>query len=104
MALVFPMIWASGGFRTYFGALESLWRLVPVQDTLFNSSTATSIARNFTIASIYLLTYGAASFISLFAGHGLSPVDHRTQTFTLIWITPALFLFTYIFFKFVNSG
>ena len=100
----FPMIWASGGFRTYFGALESLWRLVPGQDTLFNSSPATSIARAFTIALIYLLTYGVASFIPLFAGHGLSPVDERKQIFTLVWITPALFFFTFIFFKFVNSG
>jgi hypothetical protein len=100
----FPMIWASGGFRTYFGALESLWRLVPGQDTLFNSSPATSIARAFTMVLIYLLTYGVASFIPLLAGHDLWPADHRKQTFTLIWVAPALFFFTCIFFKFVNSG
>lgn len=100
----FPMIWASGGFRSYFSALESLWRLVPGQDTLFNSSPATSIARAFTMVLIYLLTYGAASFIPLLVGCHLSPADHRKQTFTLIWIVPALFFFTFIFFKFVNSG
>jgi Protein of unknown function (DUF2723) len=100
----FPMIWASGGFSTYFGALESLWRLVPGQDTLFNSSPATSIARAFTVALIYLITYGVASFIPFFVSNSLWPEDRRRQIFTLVWIAPALFFFTFIFFKFVNSG
>jgi hypothetical protein len=89
---------------TYFSALESLWGLVPAQDTLFNSSPATSMARAFTIALIYLITYGAASFIPLFARHRLWPEDSRKQMFTLVWIVPALCFFTFIFFKFVNSG
>ena len=100
----FPMIWASGGFSTYFGALESLWRLVPGQDMLFNSSPATSIARAFTVALIYLITYGVASFIPFLVSDSLWPEDRRKQIFTLVWIAPALFFFTFIFFKFVNSG
>ena len=100
----FPMIRASGGFTTYFGALKSLWRLVPGEGTLFNSSPATSIARAFTIALIYLITYGAASFIPLFVNHHLRPPEDRKRIFTLVWIVPTLLFFTFVFLKFVNSG
>lgn len=55
-----PMIAASGGFRPYFGALFSLWGMVPAKETVFNSSPATSIARAFTIVLIYFLAFGAA--------------------------------------------
>ncbi len=40
-----PMIWASGGFAAYFGALSSLWLMVPSKGTVFNSSPVTSVAR-----------------------------------------------------------
>ncbi len=98
-----PMVRTSGGFGAYFGALFSLWRLVPGQETVFNSSPATSIARGFTIVLIYLLTFGTASFIPLFAGLDRWP-DIRKKLFTAVWIAPALLFFTFIFLKFVNSG
>ena len=60
-----PMIYASGGVKAYFGALLSLWAMVPSKETVFNSSPATSIARAFTIAFIYLLGFGAASLAPL---------------------------------------
>ena len=98
-----PMVRTSGGFAAYFGALFSLWRLVPGQDTVFNSSPATSIVRGFTIVFIYLLTFGAASFVPLFAGRDRWP-DIRKKVFTAVWVAPALLFFTFIFLKFVNSG
>ena len=56
-----PMLWASGGFTAYFGALQSLWRMVPSKGTVFNSSPITSVARALTIIFIYFLCFGAAS-------------------------------------------
>ncbi len=100
----FPMVRASGGLGVYFGALVSLWRLVPGQDTVFNSSPATSIARGFTVVLIYFITFGAASFIPLFAGSGDRWPDIRKKLFTAVWVAPALLFFTFIFLKFVNSG
>jgi hypothetical protein len=99
-----PMVRASGGFGVYFGALVALWRLVPGQDTVFNSSPATSIARGFTIVLIYLITFGAASFIPLFVARQDRWPDIRKKLFTAVWVAPALLFFTFIFLKFVNSG
>ena len=99
-----PMIWVSGGFATYFGALLSLWQLVPSNGTVFNSSPATSIARAGTIAFIYLLCFGAASLAPLGGLIGSNKVDSRKKIFTTVWIGPALCFFTLIFLKFVNSG
>jgi hypothetical protein len=99
-----PMVWMSGGFRTYFGALVSLWRLVPGQDTVFNSSPGTSIARAVVLVLIYLLMFGSASFFVLFSKGSDRSADSRKRLFTWVWITPALLFFTLIFFKFVNSG
>jgi hypothetical protein len=99
-----PMIVASGGLNVYFGALASLWRMVPSQTTVFNSSPANSIARAFTILFIYLLTFGAASLAPLGALAGTTPADPRKRNFTLIWIGPALCFFTFGYLKFVTSG
>jgi 4-amino-4-deoxy-L-arabinose transferase-like glycosyltransferase len=98
-----PMIAASGGVGAYFGALFSLWRLVPSKETVFNSSPATSIARVCTIVFIYFLCFGAASWAPLGARH-TAPADPRKKIFTAVWIAPALAFFTLIFLKFVNSG
>jgi hypothetical protein len=98
-----PMIAESGGFVAYFGALTSLWRMVPAKDTVFNSSPATSIARACTVAFIYLLCFGAASWAPLGARRA-SPADPRKKLFTAVWVAPALCFFTFIFLKFVNSG
>jgi hypothetical protein len=99
-----PMIVASGGLNAYFGALASLWRMVPSKGTVFNSSPANSIARAFTIFFIYLLTFGAASLAPLGALAGTAPIDPRKRNFTLVWISPALCFFTFGYLKFVNSG
>ena len=99
-----PMIRDSGGLERYFGALISLWRLVPATDTVFNSSPGTSIARAFTIGFIYLLSFGAAAFIPLYLLRPNYAVDRRKWIFTTVWVAPALCFFTLIFLKFVNSG
>jgi hypothetical protein len=104
LAWFVPMIWASGGFEAYFGALFSLWRLVPSKGTIFNSSPATSIARAATIAFIYLLCFGAAAVAPLAATPDESPLAARKKIFTAVWILPALCFFIFIFLKFVNSG
>jgi hypothetical protein len=98
-----PMISASGGLEAYFGALTSLWQMVPAKDTVFNSSPATSIARACTIAFIYLIGFGAASWAPLGARRASSS-DPRKKLFTAVWIAPALCFFTFIFLRFVNSG
>lgn len=103
-----PMIYASGGLSAYFGALFSLWRMVPSKETVFNSSPANSIARAFTIIFIYLLCFGAASIAPLVTLIGRAQVDFqdkaRKKIFTLVWISPALCFFTFGYLKFVNSG
>jgi hypothetical protein len=98
-----PMIRMSGGLRAYFGALTFLWGTVPSKDTVFNSSPATSIARACTIVFIYLLGFGAASWVPLGA-RGTAPADLRKKLFTAVWMAPALCFFTFIFLRFVNSG
>ena len=95
---------ASGGLSAYFGALFSLWRMVPSKGTVFNSSPATSIARAFTIVFIYLLAFGAASLARSGALAGTTPADPRKKKFTFVWIGPALCFFTFGYLKFVNSG
>lgn len=99
-----PMLSASGGAKAYFGALLSLWRMVPSKGTVFNSSPANSIARAFTILFIYVLCFGAASFAPLGALVGERPVERGKKYFTLVWIVPALCFFTFGYLKFVNSG
>lgn len=103
-AWFFPMIRASHGFATYFGALLSLWQLVPSKDTVFNSSPATSVARACTIVFIYFLYFGAAALAPLGRTHRPLPDARRKKVFTAVWVTPALCFFTLIFLKFVNSG
>lgn len=104
VAWFLPMVAASGGFGAYFGALFSLWGIVPAKTTVFNSSPATSVARAFTILFIYLLGFGAASIAPLGARYRRGSDDPRKRIFTLVWIVPALCFFTFIFLKFVNSG
>ena len=103
-----PMIAVSGGLNAYFGALASLWRMVPSKGTVFNSSPANSIARAFVILFIYGLTFGAASLAPLGALASAAPsaaqIDPRRKIFTFVWIGPALCFFTFGYLKFVNSG
>jgi hypothetical protein len=104
VAWFLPMIWASGGFDAYFGALVSLWRLVPSKDTVFNSSPATSIARACVIVFIGFLCFGAAWLALVGTRYKYAPSDPAKKCFTAVWMTPALCFFTFIFLKFVNSG
>ncbi len=99
-----PMIWASGGADAYFGALVSLWRLVPSKDTVYNSSPATSIARACVIVFIGFLCFGASLLASLGVRYKSTPADPAKKHFTAAWMLPALCFFTFIFLKFVNSG
>ena len=103
-AWFFPMIRVSGGFAAYFGALASLWRMVPSKGTVFNSSPVTSVARLFTIVFIYFLCFGAASLAPLGASSSQAQTDRSKKLFTAVWIVPALCFFTFIFLKLVNSG
>ena len=104
LAWFLPMITASGGYERYFGALLSLWRLVPSRGTVFNSNPATSIARAVTIAFILFLCFGAALLTPLWRWRADVPPEPEKRRFTLVWIGPALCFFTFIFLKFVNSG
>ena len=104
IAWFLPMIWASGGFDAYFGALVSLWRLVPSRGTVFNSSPATSIARACVIVFIGFLCFGTALLALVGARYKSEPADRAKKLFTAIWMTPALCFFTFIFLKLVNSG
>jgi Protein O-mannosyl-transferase TMEM260-like len=104
LAWFLPMISASGGYRNYFGALFSLWRMVPSRDTVFNSNPATSVARALTIAFILVLCFGTALLAVLWRSLRSIPPDVQKRRFTLVWIGPALCFFTFIFLKFVNSG
>ncbi len=109
-----PMIQASGGLAAYFGALRSLWLMVPSKGTVFNSSPVTSVARALTIVFIYFLCFGAAVLAPLGAASkpqpsgpqpsGPQPADKDKKFFTAVWIAPALCFFTFIFLKLVNSG
>lgn len=108
-AWFFPMIVASGGFSAYFGALLFLWRTVPSRNTVFNSSPANSIVRGATIVGILLLIFGAMLAAPLAAwGHigssSKDPSGRGKWRFTLVWVTPALLFFIFIFLQFVNSG
>jgi 4-amino-4-deoxy-L-arabinose transferase-like glycosyltransferase len=99
-----PMIQASGGLGAYFGALRSLWLMVPSKGTVFNSSPITSVARAMTIVFIYFLCFGAAVLAPLGAASSPEPADKSKKIFTAVWIVPGLCFFTFIFLKLVNSG
>lgn len=104
-----PMIRASGGLAAYFGALRSLWLMVPSKGTVFNSSPVTSVARALTIVFIYFLCFGVAVVAPLGAAYSPRPADplptdKDKKIFTAVWIAPALCFFTFIFLKLVNSG
>jgi Protein of unknown function (DUF2723) len=99
-----PMIWASGGFAAYFGALFSLWRTVPSRDTVFNSSPVTSIARAAVIVFIYFLCFGAAVLAPLGGSCSTVQAEKSKKLFTAVWVVPALCFFAFIFLKLVNSG
>ena len=104
VAWFLPMIWTSGGFNAYFGALQSLWRMVPSKGTIFNSSPVNSVARAITIVFIYFLCFGTAVVAPFGAAFSPAPADKSKTLFTAVWVVPAICFFTFIFLKLVNSG
>ncbi len=88
----------------YLDALRSLWRLVPGRDTVFNSSPGTSIARAVTVVFILLLVFGSASLAIGAAMRNRAETTSEKWRFTVLWISPALCFYVFIFLKFVNSG
>ena len=99
-----PMLYMSGGFYAYWGALTSLWRVVPSKETVFNSSPATSIARACFVVFVAILTFGTALFVLPRPLLGNADVDPKKRNFTVVWVAPAICFFTLVFFKFINSG
>ena len=99
-----PMLYLSGGFHAYWGALTSLWRVVPSKETVFNSSPATSIARACFVVFVGMLTFGTALLILPLPLLSNTEADPKKRNFTIVWVTPALCFFTLVFFKFINSG
>ena len=104
LAWMAPMLRASGGITVYRDALLSLWRLVPGRDTIFNSSPGTSIARAVTVALILLLLFGSACLALPGAIRNSDRNSGKKWRFTLVWISPALCFYVFIFLRFVNSG
>jgi hypothetical protein len=103
VAWFIPMVYAGGGITAYASSLWSLWRLVPSRQTIFTSSVFTSLARLGLIGAIYVLCFGCAALLPVRASK--SPRTNRDiRTFTWIWLSPGLFLFTFVYLKFVNSG
>jgi hypothetical protein len=106
MSWFIPMVYASGGMSAYASSLWALWRLVPARQTIFTSSVFTSMARFFLIVWIYALCFGCAALLPLLP-MAVSKTDNthaRIKTFTWIWLSPGLLLFTFVYLKFVNSG
>ena len=97
-----PMIWASGGADAYFGALVSLWRLVPSKDTVYNSSPPLNSPRMRHRIHWFSLLWRQPAGI---AGRALQihSADPAKKHFTAAWMLPALCFFTFIFLKFVNQ-
>jgi hypothetical protein len=97
-----PMVYQSGGLQAYVSSLWSLWRLVPARQTVFTSSIFSSVARFCLILAIFGLSLGSAALL-VFRG-SKAPSPNGAKTFTWIWISPGLLLFTFVYLKFVNSG
>jgi 4-amino-4-deoxy-L-arabinose transferase-like glycosyltransferase len=106
MTWFIPMLYASGGMSAYASSLWALWRLVPARQTVFTSSVFTSLVRLFLIVWIYALCFGCAALLPLLAVFAAKPgrTNGRIKTFTWMWLSPGLILFTFVYLKFVNSG
>ena len=101
LAWFVPMLYASGGAQAYLTSLSSLWRLVPARQTVFSSPIYTSLARVCVILAICVLSLGSAALLLL---RPSKSENKRLRVFTWIWVAPGLFLFTFVYLKFVNSG
>jgi hypothetical protein len=99
-----PMVEMSGGFLKYFSALSALWHTAGGSHTVFNSSPGSSAARILAIALICLACFGPAILLPGYALVQKSCRETPQKLFTILWITPALLFFAFIFLLFVNSG
>jgi len=104
MAWFLPMLSAAGGIGAYSASLWALWRLVPSRQTVVTSTVFNSLARFGLILAIYVLCFGCAALLLSRAWKTSAPPDRGLKTFTWIWVTPSLLLFTFVYLKFVNSG
>jgi len=104
MAWFFPMLSTAGGIGTYCASLWSLWRLVPSRQTVFTSTVFNSLARFGLILAIYALCFGCATLLLVRASKTSAITEGGPKTFTWIWVLPSLFLFTFVYLRFVNSG
>jgi hypothetical protein len=104
LAWIVPMLHAAGGMSAYASSLWSLWRLVPARQSFFASSPLTSLARAGLIAVICVLCFGCAALLPFGPGRNARPANEHIKTFTWMWLSPGLLLFTFVYLKFVNSG
>ena len=103
-AWLVPMLSASGGTASYWNAFYSLWRAVPGNQTIFNSTIVNSVARFCFIIGISILCFGPAAILAFFPSRRVAPLGRSILTFCWVWLGPGLLFFTFIFLKFVNSG
>ena len=99
-----PMVEASGGFRAYAASFLALWHVAGGKETVMNSSPLTSLVRLFTIGLIYGLCFGSAILLSGRAFRPSTGAERSKKIFTLVWMTPGVLFFTFVFLLFVNSG
>jgi len=104
LAWFVPMIYASGGSSQYFSALSFLWSTSPGRQNSLSSILLLSIARFFTIAGVFVLSFGSAIALFARALWTEEPRKPSQERFTWIWIAPALLFFTFVFLRFINSG
>jgi 4-amino-4-deoxy-L-arabinose transferase-like glycosyltransferase len=101
-----PMLQQSGGAERYFASFLALWHVAAGKDTVFNAPIAMSVARLITICGVIGLCFGSATllFFRPRARAGVRLFYKDQKLFTWVWIGPGLLFFTFIFFKYVNSG
>jgi len=99
-----PMLHAAGGLRTYFAALNLLWRGVPAKDAIGITSPILSLARMLTIIGVAVLCFGCGSAFVFRKLPAADPRRRQRIIFTWTWIGPGLLFFSFVFFLFVNSG
>ncbi len=104
LAWFLPMLSASGGPAAYFSSLSLLWRMSPGHQNAAGSFLVLSVARLLLISGLLVLCFGPATL--LFARPlCTSPAETPpAKLFTWIWIAPGLLFFTFVFFRFINSG
>ncbi len=104
LAWFLPMIYASGGPTAYFASLSLLWQLSPGRQNALQSLALVSAVRFSVMVGILGMCFGSASVLFGRALYAKPVSERRRRIFTVVWITPALLFFTFVFLRFVNSG